>query len=178
MPLPGLELALGDGDGKTVSIGEVGEVLVRGPQVFNGYRGDGTVDDPFIFDWFRTGDLGVQEASGHLRLVGRTKEVIVTGGLNVYPKEVEAVLSSLPGVEDVAVIGVPSSAWGEEVVAFIVGQRTSEQDLLRAAAAELASYKLPKRLIKLEKIPRNELGKVSRDMLLAEQVVTPRPPGI
>lgn len=178
MPLPGLELALGDGDDKTVSIGEVGEVLVRGPQVFNGYRGDRIGDVPFIFDWFRTGDLGVREASGHLRLVGRSKEVIVTGGLNVYPKEVEAVLAGLPGVEDVAVVGVPSSAWGEEVVAFVVGQRTSEGDLRRAAAAELASYKLPKRFIKLEKIPRNELGKVSREGLLAEGIVPPETSGI
>lgn len=178
MPLPGLELALGDGDGKTVSVGEVGEVLVRGPQVFKGYRGDRIGDDTFIFDWFRTGDLGVQEASGHLRLVGRTKEVIVSGGLNVYPKEVEAVLAGLPGVEDVAVVGVPSSAWGEEVVAFVVGPRTSEEDLRRAAAAELVSYKIPKRFIRLEKIPRNELGKVSREGLLAEGVVPPETPGI
>ncbi|HKZ20204.1 MAG TPA: AMP-binding protein [Acidimicrobiia bacterium] len=178
MPLPGVELALGDGDGKTVSVGEVGEVLVRGPQVFNGYRGDRIGDDPFIFDWFRTGDLGVQEASGHLRLVGRTKEVIVSGGLNVYPKEVEAVLAGLPGVEDVAVVGMPSSAWGEEVVAFVVGQPISEEDLRRAASAELVSYKIPKRFVRLEKIPRNELGKVSREGLLAQGVVPPETPGI
>ena len=122
LPLPGIEAAVVDNEGRRLLPGEAGEVLVRGPQVFAGYRGVRAPEEPaFVFDWFRTGDIGMFDGdSGYLRLVGRIKDVILTGGMNVYPKEVEAALAATPGVTDVAVIGLPSEQWGEEVTAFVV----------------------------------------------------------
>jgi malonyl-CoA/methylmalonyl-CoA synthetase len=118
VPLPGVEIAIVGEYGQRMTPGEHGEVVVRGPQVFNGYRDE--EPDGFIDGWFRTGDLGVVDPrSGYLRLVGRTREVIITGGMNVYPREVEDAIREAGEVTDVAVIGVPSSRWGEEVVAFV-----------------------------------------------------------
>lgn len=167
LPLPGIEVAIADSEGRRLDPGEAGEVLVRGPQVFAGYRGVPAPDDPaFHFDWFRTGDVGLFEGkSGYLRLVGRTRDVIVTGGLNVYPKEVEAAIAAAPGVIDVAVIGVPSDRWGEEVTAFVVAPRGSTGEVIETAERSLAPFKRPKRLIFVDRIPRSDLGKVNRDLL-------------
>lgn len=158
-PLPGVELAIVAGEGDPVPPGEPGEIVLRGPQVFDGYRGHG-LEEAFLLDWFRTGDLGVIDAeTGFLRVVGRLKELIITGGMNVYPREVEEVIRSVPGVGDVAVLGVPSERWGEEVVAFVSPPSISLDALAELISRSLAPYKRPKRIVAVEAIPRTELGK-------------------
>jgi malonyl-CoA/methylmalonyl-CoA synthetase len=166
IPLPGVELAVVDEAGEVLGPGETGEVLLRGPQVFDGYAGGGR--EGFIGDWFRTGDIGrVETESGHLRLVGRSKEVIITGGVNVYPREVEAALLTVSGVVDVAVVGIPSRRWGEAVTAFVVVSGISTEEIESRVAAVLAPFKRPKQIIAVESIPRTEVGKVRRDLLAA-----------
>jgi malonyl-CoA/methylmalonyl-CoA synthetase len=146
----------------------MGEVLVRGPQVFAGYRNGARAEESaFLFDWFRTGDIGMLEVdTGYLRLVGRSRDVIITGGLNVYPKEVEEALRQIAGVEDAAVVAMPSDRWGQEVVAFVTPSGLSPELIEAAVRRLLAPYKCPKRLVAVDRIPRNELGKVQRDRLV------------
>lgn len=168
LPLPGVEIALVDPSGEIVEGGEVGEVLVRGPQVFSGYIGLPDSKQPFLGDWFRTGDLGVLDPeTGYLRIVGRTKEVIITGGMNVYPREVEDVLLSHPDVDDVAVVGADSNRWGEEVVAVVSPANLDPTSLIRFAARRLAPYKRPKRVVAVDRVPRNSVGKPDREAIVA-----------
>ena len=158
LPLPGVEIAL-LGGGETVVTQGDGEVLVRGPHVFSGYLG--TSQQPFVGDWFRTGDIGaVDDRTGYLRIVGRSKEVIITGGMNVYPREVEDAIRAYPGVEDVAVAGADSGQWGEEVVAVVTPSSLDEKALGRFLADRLAGYKRPKRIVLTDTIPRSPVGKV------------------
>lgn len=162
-PLPGVELRLAQGDH--------GEIEVRGPNVFAGYwnrpeaTGASFTDD----GWFRTGDLGEVDPDGYVRIVGRSKELIISGGFNVYPREVEDVLAEHPALAEVAVAGRPSSEWGEEVVAFVVvrdGQPAPEVGELREWARDrLAAYKLPRRVVVIDALPRNALGKVVKGEL-------------
>ncbi|MDH3499930.1 MAG: AMP-binding protein [Acidimicrobiia bacterium] len=160
VPLPGVEIALADGVETVWAPDRPGELLIRGPQVFAGYR-DAASTDVFRSGWFRTGDIAVLDGrTGYLRIVGRSKEMIITGGMNVYPREVEDVLSSGRGVEDVAVVGVPSERWGEEVVAFVSPANVPTDSLADLAAQALAPYKRPKRIMALDAIPRTDLGKV------------------
>jgi malonyl-CoA/methylmalonyl-CoA synthetase len=158
--LPGVELRL-DGDD--------GQILVRGPQVFDGYwrRPDATEEALTDDGWFRTGDLGRLDADdGSLEITGRSKELIISGGMNVYPREVEAVLEEHAAVARVAVAGVPSERWGEEVVAFVVPAGELDADALIAHCRErLSAYKCPKRVVALEELPVNRMGKVQRDAL-------------
>jgi malonyl-CoA/methylmalonyl-CoA synthetase len=158
--LPGIEMRLE---------GDQGEILVRGPQVFEGYwrRPDATAEALTPDGWFRTGDLGrIDPADGSLEISGRSKELIISGGLNVYPREVEAVLEEHPAVAGVAVAGVPSERWGEEVVAFVVPAGELDADGLIAHCRErLSAYKCPKRVVALDELPVNRMGKVRRDAL-------------
>jgi malonyl-CoA/methylmalonyl-CoA synthetase len=156
--LPGVELRLGEGD----------EILVRGPNVFSGYwdRPDATAAAFDDDGWFATGDIGAFDDDGYLSIVGRSKDLIITGGYNVYPREVEDVLLAHPAVADVAVIGTPSDEWGEVVTAVVVvdGECDAEA-LLEFAANELAPYKRPRSVRFVDEIPRNALGKVLRHEL-------------
>ena len=157
-PFPGVELRLADS----------GEVQVRGPNVIAGYldRPDANAEAFTDDGWFRTGDLGERDREGYLSLVGRAKELIISGGYNVYPREVEEVVGSHPAVREVAVIGRPSEQWGEEVTAVVVAEGdVAEQELRQHAAAHLAAYKVPKRVEFADALPRNALGKVVRDDL-------------
>jgi malonyl-CoA/methylmalonyl-CoA synthetase len=158
--LPGIEVRLD---------GEDGEILVRGPQVFDGYwrRADATAEALTDDGWFRTGDLGrLDDEDGSLEITGRSKELIISGGLNVYPREVEAALEDHPAVAQVAVAGVPSERWGEEVVAFVVPSGDLDGDALIAHCRErLSAYKCPKRVVALDELPVNRMGKVRRDAL-------------
>jgi malonyl-CoA/methylmalonyl-CoA synthetase len=158
--LPGIEMRLD---------GEAGEILVRGPQVFEGYwrRPDATEEALTPDGWFRTGDLGrIDPEDGSLEISGRSKELIISGGLNVYPREVEVVLEEHPAVDRVAVAGVPSERWGEEVVAFVVPAGDLDADTLIAHCRErLSAYKCPKRVVALDELPVNRMGKVRRDAL-------------
>jgi malonyl-CoA/methylmalonyl-CoA synthetase len=167
LALPGVEARLENHEGA----GEpAGEILVRGPNVFRGYAGGaaGVGADTFTADgWFRTGDLGRADPDGYLRIVGRSKELIITGGFNVYPRDVEEVLRAHAGVADVAVVGVPDPEWGERVVACVVTADTvTADDLLAWAADRLAPYKRPREVRFVDELPRNALGKIVRAALV------------
>jgi len=139
--------------------------------VVGGYLGPGQPPAVDKQGWFRTGDIGqVDPDNGYIRVVGRAKEIIITGGLNVYPHEVERALEAVPGVADVAVVGLPSPRWGEQVTAFIVPAPGAalEPEVLRASAARtLAAYKRPKEYRVVADLPRNHMGKVMRSALVA-----------
>ena len=172
-PLPGVELRIqrsgeSPGCGPEVPDGSPGEIWVRGPNVFSGYwRRPGT--GPGAGGWFGTGDIGRRDADGYLHLEGRTGELIITGGYNVYPREVEEQLADHPGLADVAVTGRPDEERGEIVTAFVVpapGREAPSVAELRAHVAQrLAPYKQPRAVVPLEAIPRNTLGKVQRHLL-------------
>ncbi len=166
-PLPGVDLRLGDGD----------EIQVRGPNVFGGYLG---VEAPDAFTpdgWFRTGDVGALDPDGYVRIVGRAKELIITGGYNVYPREVEDVLRLHPDVVDVAVVGTPSEEWGETVTAYVeAAPGFDPAGLLSWAAEQLAPYKLPRLAHRVEALPRNGMGKVVRGALRPPDGEVPHPP--
>jgi malonyl-CoA/methylmalonyl-CoA synthetase len=156
LPLPGVDLRLAE---------ESSEILVRGPNVFSGYLGrpDATREAFTDDGWFRTGDIGALDVDGYLRIVGRAKELIITGGYNVYPREIEDVLRLHPGVADAAVVGTPSAEWGETVTAYVEPASALDVDeLLRFAAERLAPYKRPRLVHVIAALPRNRLGKVVR----------------
>ena len=156
--LPGVELRLADDD----------EVQVRGPNVISGYyeRPDANAQSFTDDGWFRTGDLGELDDDGYLTLVGRSKELIITGGYNVHPREVEEALATHPGVSEVAVVGRASEEWGEEVTAVVVADGPVEVEELREhAAQQLVSYKVPKRIEFADELPRNAMGKIVRSEL-------------
>jgi len=158
-PLPGVEIRLQ---------GEPAEIQVRGPNVFSGYweRPDENLD-AFVDGWFRTGDLGALDQDGYLSIVGRAKELIISGGFNVYPREVEDVLSEYEPIQECAVVGVPDNEWGEVVVAFVVAEREVDAEEIKSFVGErLAHYKRPRRTHRLEALPRNALGKVQKHRLL------------
>ncbi len=158
VPLPGVEAAIDDADEHGV-----GELIVRGPMLCRGYWGHGPLSSD---GWFATGDLVSVADDGYVSIRGRRSDLIITGGHNVYPAEVEAVLARLPGVAEVAVVGVPSAEWGETVVAFVVGDAGLDPQSLRsAAAAQLASFKCPREVRLVDALPRNALGKVLRKEL-------------
>lgn len=160
LPLPGVELR----------VAADGEVQVSGPNVLAGYdAADGLSrpEDAFTPDgWFRTGDLGELDEDEHLRLIGRRKELIITGGFNVHPREVEEALTEFPGVLEAAVVGRPSPEWGEAVTAVVVADRPLDPAALVAFAAKrLAPYKVPKAVEFVDALPRNSLGKVLRHQI-------------
>jgi malonyl-CoA/methylmalonyl-CoA synthetase len=157
--------------GEEASAGTDGEIQVRGPQVFTGYWGDpaGTAAAFTADGWFRTGDIGaIDPASGHLVIRGRIKELIITGGLNVYPREVEIALESHPAVAEAAVAAVPHPRWGEQVTAWVVlrpGHPLDEETLIGHARTQLAAYKCPKQVFQVAALPRNAVGKLNRRAL-------------
>ncbi|MEV0697230.1 AMP-binding protein [Saccharopolyspora sp. NPDC050389] len=143
-----------------------GEIAVRGPQIMPGYWGG----EPLWDGWFRTGDLGRVDDAGYVHLAGRRSELIVTGGFNVYPAEVEQAIAALDGVAEVAVLGVPDARWGEAVSAAVVrrpGAEVSEEDVRRACAQRLAGYKKPRRVVFLPELPQISIGKPDRKRLRA-----------
>jgi len=164
-PLPGVELRIGDPDAAGI-----GSVEVRGDNVFRGYwQAPAKTADAFTADgWFVTGDLGRIDAQGYVELAGRAKDLIISGGLNVYPAEVEAVFEALPDVGEVAVIGVPHPDFGEAVVAVLAagpGARLDAAAVADAARAELAAYKRPKHVALVDALPRNAMGKIEKAAL-------------
>jgi malonyl-CoA/methylmalonyl-CoA synthetase len=157
-PLPGVELRI---DG-----GEIGVIQIRGPSVFGGYwRMPEKTAEEFTADgWFITGDVGRQDPDGRVWISGRAKDLIISGGYNVYPKEVELVLDDVPGVFESAVVGVPHPDFGEAVVAVVMGE-ADEEALIAEARARLAHYKIPKRVVRVDELPRNAMGKVQKNVL-------------
>ena len=165
LPLPGTECRVVDPDDPRIDV-ERGELLVRGPQVFSGYYGKPEETEAvFVDGWFRTGDIVTIDDGGFVRIVDRIKELIITGGFNVAPTEVENVLRQHPSVADVAVIGMPSEHSGEEVIAAVVPSTPDDFDAeaVRAfARGILTPYKVPKRIVVVDELPRSLIGKVLR----------------
>jgi malonyl-CoA/methylmalonyl-CoA synthetase len=173
-PLPGVSVRVVDDAGDLREPGAIGSVQVRGPNVFAGYwRMPDKTREEFTADgWFRTGDMGEWvpegDAQGYLRLVGRAKDLIITGGLNVYPKEIEERIDALPGVVESAVIGVPDPDFGEAVTAVIVpepGAHVDASQITGALRGDIASFKVPKRVYVVDELPRNAMGKVQKSVL-------------
>jgi len=163
-PYPWVEMRVVDSAGEDVPAGQVGELWTRSHQNTIGYWNNPAATAEAITPdgWFRTGDAGYVDADGYIYLHDRVKDMIVTGGENVYPAEVENVLMKHPGVADVAVIGVPDERWGETVKAIVVpaSDTPSEADLIEFARGRLAGYKLPKSVDFAEVLPRNPSGKL------------------
>jgi malonyl-CoA/methylmalonyl-CoA synthetase len=169
-PLPGVELRIADENGNALATGEIGVIEVKGPNVFPGYwrmpeknatefRADG---------FFITGDVGKIDERGYVHIVGRAKDLIITGGFNVYPKEVESEIDALSGVVESAVIGCPHPDFGEGVTAVVVVQKgwtVTEKGILSHLEQRLARFKLPKRVIFVDDLPRNTMGKVQKNVL-------------
>ncbi|MEO0388011.1 MAG: AMP-binding protein, partial [Pseudomonadota bacterium] len=168
-PLPGVEIQITEDD-TPLPVGTVGQIEVRGPNVFQGYwqMPEKTAAELRETGFFKTGDLGLIDAQGYLSIVGRSKDLIISGGYNIYPKEVELVLDAEPGVLESAVIGVPHPDFGEAVVGVLVPEPGAEPDLtavMRACDGALARYKHPKRLVLRDALPRNAMGKVQKNLL-------------
>jgi malonyl-CoA/methylmalonyl-CoA synthetase len=183
-PLPGVEVRVADEvTDEPLEAGQIGAIQVRGPNVFAGYLGRPELNaTEFCPDgFFRTGDLGAFDKDGYLSILGRSKDLVISGGLNVYPKEVEDVLDNLPGVEESAVVGIADPDFGEAVVAAIVPERDAalEPASIRDQARErLAGYKVPKHVVIVDALPKNTMGKVEKSRLreqLAVLLVQPEP---
>jgi malonyl-CoA/methylmalonyl-CoA synthetase len=172
LPLPGVEVRVCDAAGVPLPPGEVGMVEVRGPNVFAGYwrMPEKTAEELRPDGFFITGDLGRFDADGYLTIVGRQKDLIITGGLNVYPVEVEEAIDALPGVLESAVIGVPHPDFGEGVLAVVVprpGATVDPDGVVAALGERLAKFKLPKAVEVVDALPRNTMGKVQKAELRA-----------
>jgi malonyl-CoA/methylmalonyl-CoA synthetase len=173
-PLPGVELKITDAaTGAEMPPGEIGQIEVRGPNVFKGYwqMPEKTAAELREDGFFITGDLGRIDADGYVHIVGRNKDLIISGGYNIYPKEIELILDAQPGVLESAVIGVPHADFGETVLGLIVpqpGETTDLDAIAEAAAASLARFKQPRKLILVDALPRNTMGKVQKNILRDE----------
>jgi malonyl-CoA/methylmalonyl-CoA synthetase len=168
-PLTGTEVRIvGKEDGKPVADGEIGVIEVKGPNVFSGYwqMPEKTAAEFREDGFFITGDLGVIDADGYLTIVGRDKDLVISGGYNVYPKEIEELIDELPGVVESAVIGVPHPDFGEGVVGVVVAKAPMEESaILSPLQGRLAKYKQPKRVMFVDELPRNTMGKVQKNLL-------------
>jgi malonyl-CoA/methylmalonyl-CoA synthetase len=170
LPLPAVDVRVTSDDGRELPRGEIGGIEVRGPNVFRGYwqMPEKTAEEFTPDGFFRTGDVGRFLDNGYLQIVGREKDMIITGGLNVYPKEIEELIDALPGVVESAVIGIPHPDFGEAVTAVVVaaeGADVTAQHVLAALQGQLASFKMPKRVHIVRDLPRNAMGKVQKNIL-------------
>jgi long-chain acyl-CoA synthetase len=164
-----VEVRVADASGQTLPLGEVGEVLVRGDTVMSGYWRDASATAAALQDgWLFTGDMGAMDADGFLTLKDRSKDVLISGGSNIYPREVEEVLLLAPGVSEAAVVGAPDPEWGEVVVAFVVpepGVKLNTEVLDAVCLAHIARFKRPKRYEIVSSLPKNNYGKVLKTAL-------------
>jgi malonyl-CoA/methylmalonyl-CoA synthetase len=165
-PLPGVSVRLGP-PGAVVPDGEIAQVLVRGPNVFSGYwRNPDATAAAFDGPWFRTGDLGERSVDGYYTLRGRMSDLIISGGFNIYPREIEELLLEQTGVREAAVVGAPDARRGEVPVAYLVTDVPIDPAPLRDACARgLASFKVPRGFVRVDALPRNALGKVQKHLL-------------
>ncbi|UZD54963.1 malonate--CoA ligase [Caldimonas aquatica] len=174
-PLPGVGVRVVDGKtGRELPAGEIGDIQVRGPNVFKGYwRMPEKTAEEFTADgWFKTGDVGHFDERGYLTIVGRSKDLIISGGYNVYPAEVEGYLNETEGVAESAVVGVPHPDFGEAVIAIVVpkpGAALDEAALIAGLKGRIANYKVPKRVFVVPELPRNAMGKVQKNLLRQER---------
>ncbi len=169
-PLPGVSVRVADDKGKELPRGEAGVLEITGPNVFQGYwqMPEKTAEEFRPDGWFITGDIAVMAEDGRVTIVGRAKDLIISGGFNVYPKEIESQIDELPGVKESAVFGVPHPDFGEGVTAVVVpdgSAQLTEQSMVEALSDRLARFKQPKRVFFVDELPRNTMGKVQKNIL-------------
>ena len=169
LPMPGVSIRNLDPDGNPVEDGAVGELHLKGPNLFAGYwRRPEATAAAFRDGWFKTGDIAVRSADGYYTLQGRRSDLIISGGFNIYPREIEEFLAELPGVAEVAVASSPDPRRGEVPVAYVVPDGAFDAAALEAACrAHLASFKIPRAFVRIDKLPRTALGKVQKHLLPA-----------
>jgi long-chain acyl-CoA synthetase len=164
-----VQIRVADAEGRDLPVGEVGEVLVRGDSVMAGYWRNPEASAAALRDgWLWTGDVGSLDGDGFLTLKDRSKDLLISGGSNVYPREVEEVLLTAPGVDEVAVVGAPDAEWGEAVVAFVVPRPGATLDVAALDAhclAHIARFKRPRRYVVVDTLPKNHYGKVLKTAL-------------
>ena len=170
LPLPGVGVRIQGSQGQPLAAGEIGGIEVKGPNVFKGYwrMPEKTADDFTTDLWFKTGDVGSVDSEGYVTIVGRSKDLIISGGYNVYPAEIESTINQLPGVAESAVVGVPHGDFGEAVVAVVVARPGATLDAAEVAAAlrsQVANFKVPKQVFVVDELPRNAMGKVQKNLL-------------
>jgi malonyl-CoA/methylmalonyl-CoA synthetase len=169
-PLPGVGVRVRDDEGNDLPVGEIGGIEVKGPNVFKGYwRMPEKTKEEFTADgWFRTGDVGKVDERGYFTIVGRSKDLIISGGYNVYPAEIEAYINELPGVAESALVGVPHPDFGEVGVAVVIakpGASVDGEQVIATLKSQLANFKIPKRCFVVDSLPRNAMGKVQKNLL-------------
>jgi long-chain acyl-CoA synthetase len=167
----GVEVRIVDDAGQALDVGEVGEVIARGPNIVPGYyRNPEATRETFRDGWLHTGDIGKLDGDGYLYILDRKKDLIIRGGFNVYPRDAEHVIHELDAVQECAVVGVPDEELGEQVWAFVVckvGRHLSEAEVMAHTQAALARYKTPSRVVFLDSLPKNDVGKIQKRALRA-----------
>jgi malonyl-CoA/methylmalonyl-CoA synthetase len=169
-PWPGVGLRVLDDTGQAVAVGEIGGIQVKGPNVFKGYwRMPEKTKEEFTADsFFKTGDVGKVDARGYVTIVGRSKDLIISGGYNVYPAEIEGYINDMPGVAESAVVGVPHPDFGEVGVAVVIAKPGASLDadkIIAGLKSQLANFKIPKRCFVVAELPRNTMSKVQKNLL-------------
>ncbi len=172
-PLPGVQLRVQDDEGRAVPVGEIGGIEVKGHNVFKGYWNmpEKTAQEFTADGFFKTGDVGRVDANGYVTIVGRSKDLIISGGYNVYPAEIEGYINALPGVAESAVVGVPDADFGEVGVAVVIakpGAVLEPAAIIAQLKATLANFKIPKRCFVVPELPRNAMGKVQKNLLRSQ----------
>jgi malonyl-CoA/methylmalonyl-CoA synthetase len=170
LPLPGVSLRVMNDDGSIASPGEIGGIQVKGDNVLPGYwrMPEKNAEEYTADGYFKTGDVGLIDNDGYVSIVGRSKDLVISGGFNVYPKEIELLLDEMPGVTESAVIGIPHADFGEAVAAVVVAQSgvaLSEAEIIATLKSQLANFKVPKRVFVVKELPRNTMGKVQKNEL-------------
>ncbi|MCB1327272.1 MAG: long-chain-fatty-acid--CoA ligase [Leptospiraceae bacterium] len=172
IPIAGQQMAIWDDDGNELPDGEVGEIVIRGPNVMSGYwNNEAATGETIVNGWLRTGDQGYRDQDGYYFIVGRKKEMIIRGGENIYPKEIEEVLYEHEGVMDAAVVGIPDKKYGEEVAAFIVprpGSSMSDKDIKAYLRQKIADFKRPRIIEIVHDLPRTATGKIQKIKIIEE----------
>jgi malonyl-CoA/methylmalonyl-CoA synthetase len=168
--LPGVSLRVQDDDGRNLPVGEIGGIQVKGPNIFKGYwrMPEKTKEEFTADDYFKTGDVGKIDADGYITIVGRSKDLIISGGYNVYPAEIEGYINDLPGVAESALVGVPHADFGEVGVAVVIakpGMSVAAEQIVTALKSRLANFKIPKKCFVVTELPRNTMGKVQKNLL-------------
>jgi long-chain acyl-CoA synthetase len=173
--MPSTEVVIRDDEGRDLPLGTEGEICVRGPQVTRAYwrQHEETCHTITLDGWLRTGDVGVMDERGYIRLTDRKKDMILVSGFNVYPNEVESVIAAMPGVSECAVIGVPHNVTGETIKAFVVTRDPiSAEDVISFCRERLTNYKTPKLVEFRAELPKNPIGKVLRRELRSAELTT------
>ncbi|MEO5658395.1 MAG: AMP-binding protein, partial [Polaromonas sp.] len=168
--LPGVNLRVQGDDGQPLAPGEIGNIQVQGPNVFQGYwrMPEKTAEEFSADGYFKTGDVGKIDAGGYITIVGRSKDLIISGGYNVYPAEIEGYINEMPGVAESALVGVPHPDFGEVGVAVVIAKPGAALDAARIVAElklQLANFKIPKQCFVVSALPRNTMGKVQKNLL-------------